>query len=55
MACGDMTNDLPMVEMAGLGIAMAHSPDAVKDAAFHVTGEGDEGVAEAIEKFVLDA
>ena len=55
MACGDMPNDLPLVETAGLGVAMAHSPDVVKDAAYYVTSEGDEGVAEAIEKFVLDA
>jgi Cof subfamily protein (haloacid dehalogenase superfamily) len=54
MACGDMINDQPMVEAAGIGVAMAHSPDEVRGAADYVTGEGDEGVAEAIEKFVLD-
>jgi Cof subfamily protein (haloacid dehalogenase superfamily) len=54
LACGDMTNDLPMVEAAGLGVAMAHATEAVRAAADYITQEGTEGVAEAIEKFVLD-
>ena len=54
MACGDMINDQPMVEAAGIGVAMAHSPEAVRAAADYVTSEGAEGVAEAIEKLVLN-
>lgn len=54
LACGDMTNDQPMVEIAGLGVAMAHSPEPVRRAADYVTSAGTEGVAEAIAKFVLN-
>ncbi len=54
MACGDMINDQPMVEVAGVGVAMAHSPAPVRAVADYVAGEGTEGVAEAIEKFVLN-
>ena len=53
MACGDMSNDQPMIEAAGIGVAMAQSPDAVREVADYVTAPGDEGVAEAIEKFIL--
>jgi Cof subfamily protein (haloacid dehalogenase superfamily) len=53
MGLGDMINDLPLIEEAGLGIAMHHAPESVRQVADHVTGPGDEGVAEAIEKFVL--
>lgn len=54
VAMGDSESDLGMLEMAGLGIAMANSPDEVKRAALHVTRSNDEdGVAWALEKFVL--
>lgn len=56
MALGDQQNDLAMLEFAGLGIAMGNAIDAVKAAGEHVTGTNDEdGVAQAIERFVLDA
>jgi hydroxymethylpyrimidine pyrophosphatase-like HAD family hydrolase len=53
MACGDMINDQTMLEVAGIGVAMAQSPDPVRNAADFVTQPGDAGVAEAIERFVL--
>jgi hypothetical protein len=54
VAMGDSESDIGMLEMAGLGIAMANSPDEVKRAALHVTRSNDEdGVAWALEKFVL--
>jgi hypothetical protein len=54
MACGDGTNDTEMIRGAGLGIAMANAQDEVKQAADYVTlSNDDDGVAKAIEKFVL--
>ena len=54
MACGDSPNDLAMLKYAGLPVAMANAKDELKAAAKYVTSSNDEdGVAEAIEKFVL--
>ncbi len=54
MACGDGSNDLKMVEMAGLGVAMENASDDVKAVADFITKTNDEeGVAYAIEKFCL--
>ena len=54
MALGDGSNDLAMIQAAGLGVAMANADPAVLAAADYVTGSNDEsGVAQAIEKFVL--
>ena len=54
MALGDGSNDLAMIQAAGLGVAMANADPAVLAAADYVTGPNDEsGVAQAIEKFVL--
>lgn len=54
VAMGDGYNDLGMIEYAGLGIAMANANDDVKRAANFVTLSNEEdGVAYAIEKFVL--
>lgn len=51
---GDAPNDLPMIEFAGLGVAMDNADDSVKAAAKYVTATNDEdGVAAVIEKFVL--
>ncbi len=55
MALGDGGSDLPMLRMAGVGVAMGNSIQAVKDGADWVTDSCDEnGVARAIEKFVLN-
>ena len=54
IAIGDQTNDLPMIEYAGLGIAMGNAVEAVKAAADYITDDNNnDGVAKAIEKFVL--
>ena len=54
MALGDGTNDLSMIEAAGLGVAMSNAHPLVLAAANHVTASNDEdGVARAIRDFVL--
>lgn len=53
MAVGDGENDLELLRMAGLGVAMGNAADSVKAAADVVVGSNeDAGVAEAIERFV---
>lgn len=55
LAIGDSRNDLPMIEWAGIGVAMSWSPDEVKERADWVTSPGNKaGVAEAIERFCLN-
>ena len=52
MSFGDGSNDLTMIQMAGIGIAMENGIEAVKDAADYVTCNcNDSGVAAAIRKF----
>lgn len=52
-AIGDMANDLPMLERAGLAIAMGQAPDAVKAAADWVSESNDaDGVAAAIDRLL---
>ncbi len=55
MAIGDDLNDIDMVAAAGLGVAMRNSaPEVIGNAQF-VTGTVEEdGVAAAIERFILD-
>ena len=54
MALGDGTNDLTLIEAAGLGVAMSNAHPLVLAAADHVTLSNDEdGVAKAIRDFVL--
>lgn len=54
MAVGDNLNDLEMLEVAGLGVAMGNGPPEIRDRADHVTASvDDEGVARAIERFIL--
>ncbi|MBP2645020.1 MAG: yidA 2 [Firmicutes bacterium] len=54
MAVGDSQNDLPMLQYAGWGVAMANAMPEVQAAADAVTSANDvDGVAEAIEKYVL--
>lgn len=55
IACGDANNDLPMMEIAGLSVAMENAYENVKQAADFVSrSNNDDGVAYAIKKFVLD-
>lgn len=56
MAIGDNSNDVPMLRAAGLGVAVANASAEALSAADYVC-EADNnagGVAEAIERFVLD-
>ncbi|WP_228275745.1 Cof-type HAD-IIB family hydrolase [Gracilibacillus oryzae] len=54
MACGDSLNDIKMIQQAGVGVAMGNAQEAVKKAADWSTAtNNDDGVAKAIEKFVL--
>ena len=51
VAFGDTEVDLPMIELAGLGVAMGDAPAALKTAADIVTGTASEdGVATAIHR-----
>ena len=53
---GDGWNDVPMFKVAGLSIAVDNASDEVKKAADHVTASNaDDGVAKAIDRFVLPA
>lgn len=54
MAIGDSGNDVSMLRMAGLGVAMGDAPDFVKESADAVTDtNAHDGAAAAIEKYVL--
>lgn len=51
---GDMSNDIPMLAAAGVGIAMGNASEEVQRVARHVTTSNDEdGFANAIERFIL--
>lgn len=55
MTIGDEENDVPMIEYAGLGVAMENAVAKVKDLADVITDTNDnDGVAQAVEKFVLE-
>lgn len=52
---GDGDNDLPLLEIVGLPIAMGNATEAVKAAARHVTETVDQdGVASAIRRWILN-
>lgn len=54
MACGDSLNDQRMLQLAGIGVAVENACREIKKTADYVTSSNDEdGVAKAIEKFVL--
>lgn len=54
LACGDSGNDLPMLRAVGAGVAMGNASPEAKAAARFVTDSNDaDGVAKAIERFVL--
>jgi hydroxymethylpyrimidine pyrophosphatase-like HAD family hydrolase len=50
---GDNWNDLEMIEVAGLGVAMGHVPPGVRARADYVRRTvDDDGVRDVIERFV---
>lgn len=55
LAIGDSLNDLPMLEFAGVSVAMGNAQDEIKQSADFVTEtNANDGVAVAVEKFVLN-
>ncbi|GAB4574604.1 MAG: Cof-type HAD-IIB family hydrolase [Anaerolineae bacterium] len=56
LALGDAENDLEMLTIAGIGVAMGNASPDLKAAADYVTASNDkDGVALAVERFVLQA
>ncbi len=54
IAFGDNTNDLPLLQAAGLGVAVANAVPKLKAAAGYVTeAERNEGFDEGLRRFVL--
>ena len=54
IAVGDQGNDLSMIRVAGLGVAMGNATQEVKEAAKAVTADCDhDGVAEVIKTYLL--
>lgn len=54
LAIGDGENDIEMLQMAGIGVAVGNAHQMLKDIADHVVGTNEEdGVAQALEQFVL--
>ena len=52
MSFGDSSNDLSMIEAAGVGVAMANADKSLLDAADYITDTNDnDGVAKAIARF----
>ncbi|MBE5781574.1 MAG: HAD family phosphatase [Clostridiales bacterium] len=55
IAMGDATLDLPMIEYAGLGVAMENADDYTKSKADYICPScDDDGVAYVIDKFILN-
>lgn len=54
MAMGDMDNDIPMIKLAGMGVAMKNAEPEVIAVSDYVTDDcNNSGVGKAIEKFAL--
>ncbi|MBN2984766.1 Cof-type HAD-IIB family hydrolase [Cohnella algarum] len=54
LAIGNYYNDIGMIRFAGLGVAMANSPDPVKEAADETTvSNNEDGVAVVLEEKVI--
>lgn len=56
MALGDERNDISMFQFAGTAVAMENANEEAKKAADYITASNDEdGIKQAVEKFVLNA
>ena len=54
MCCGDSLNDIEMIKLAEIGVAMQNAVQEVKEKANYITDFNyEDGVAKAIERFVL--
>ena len=54
IAIGDSSNDLEMLDFAGISVAMGNSQEHILQMADYVTDTAENsGVAKAIEKFLL--
>ncbi len=54
ICCGDGFNDISMIEIAGLGVAMENAQEVVKAAADYITRSNDEdGILHVIQKFIM--
>lgn len=54
VACGDQDNDIPMLRVAGIGVAMGNAAENVKAAADYIAPScDDDGVAHVVERFLL--
>lgn len=52
---GDSFNDLPMLRLAGLGVAMGNAQEQVKEVADYVTDSNDaDGVVKIIDRFMTE-
>ncbi|AUI71055.1 sugar-phosphatase [Companilactobacillus alimentarius] len=55
LAIGDLDNDIPMLKIAGMGVAMDNSPQKIKDVSDDTTIDNNHsGVAQAIKKYILN-
>ena len=55
MAAGDSPNDISMLKLAGISIAVSNAEESVKEVSTCVVSSNAEGgVGEAVERFVLD-
>jgi Cof subfamily protein (haloacid dehalogenase superfamily) len=53
IACGDGFNDLSLIEVAGLGVAMGNSCQELKDKADYITATNDQdGIVQVIQQFM---
>ncbi len=54
IAFGDGENDISMLEMAGIGVAMGNAPEKVRISADYVTSDVDhDGIGKALRRFGL--
>lgn len=53
LTIGDQENDLTMIQLAGIGVAMGNAVDSIKEAATYITTDNNSsGVAQAIYHYI---